>query len=100
MVVPLRFGAGMKGKIGSALEEGLPVVTTSVGAEGMDLVHGKHVLIGDDPASIASAIADLCWDDELWSRLSQAGQDHLATRFSFDAIGPVLDRLLTGHDRA
>jgi glycosyltransferase involved in cell wall biosynthesis len=47
-VAPLRFGAGMKGKVGEALAHGLPVVTTSIGAEGMALVHGQHVLIADD----------------------------------------------------
>src|SRR3546814_18540099 len=47
-VAPLRYGAGMKGKIGHSLEYGLPVVTTTVGAEGMGLVHENNVLINGD----------------------------------------------------
>ena len=55
-VSPLRAGAGMKGKIGMAMAFGLPVVTTSVGAEGMGLVDGTHALVADDPASFAEAV--------------------------------------------
>ena len=46
-IAPLRFGAGMKGKVGQALAAGLPVVTTRVGAEGMHLEAGKAALIAD-----------------------------------------------------
>jgi len=64
-MAPLRFGAGMKGKIGQALAAGLPVVTTSVGAEGMDLEDGKTALIADSPEAFAKAVVRLCTDRHL-----------------------------------
>jgi GT2 family glycosyltransferase/glycosyltransferase involved in cell wall biosynthesis len=70
-VAPLRFGAGMKGKVTQSLAAGLPVVTTPVGAEGLG--DDPPVLIEEDPAAIAAAVVRLCRDDELWLRLSRAG---------------------------
>jgi hypothetical protein len=61
-MAPLRFGAGMKGKVGQALAAGLPVVTTSVGAEGMDLEDGNTALIADSPEAFAEAVVRLCTD--------------------------------------
>ncbi|MEQ1717150.1 MAG: glycosyltransferase, partial [Hyphomicrobium sp.] len=77
MVVPLRYGAGTKGKIVASLAHGLPVVTTSVGAEGMGLVHEEHVLIADDEAAFADAVSRLYHDGPLWLRLRQAGLDYV-----------------------
>jgi glycosyltransferase involved in cell wall biosynthesis len=69
-VAPLRYGAGMKGKIGQSMSFGLPVVTTSIGAEGMNLMHGENALIADSPAEFASAVVRLYTDDALWERMS------------------------------
>ena len=73
MIAPLRYGAGVKGKIGAALASGLPVVTTRIGAEGMRLSHGKNVLIADRPEEMATCIADAYLDDGLWQRLARKG---------------------------
>ena len=73
-VCPLRFGAGTKGKISTAMAYGLPVVSTSCGAEGMDLAEGREVLVADDPAAFAAACLRVHRDAALWRRLSQAGQ--------------------------
>jgi glycosyltransferase involved in cell wall biosynthesis len=54
-VVPTRAGSGMRVKILEAMAQGLPVVTTTVGAEGIDVVAGTHVLMGDDPETFAEA---------------------------------------------
>ena len=67
-VAPLRYGAGMKGKIGQSMGFGLPVVTTSIGAEGMGLIDGEHILIADSPAAFARAVVRLYTDDLLWER--------------------------------
>ncbi len=77
-VAPLRFGAGLKGKIGHSLEYGLPVVTTSVGAEGFDFIDGRDALIADDAAAFAAAIKRLYSDPEQWERLSSASRAKLA----------------------
>jgi O-antigen biosynthesis protein len=81
-VAPLRFGAGMKGKVGEACAFGLPVVSTSIGTEGMALVDGRDVLVGDDAGSFADAVVAAYRDAELWGRLAangrQAVDDHLS----------------------
>ncbi len=81
-VCPLRFGAGTKGKISTAMAYGLPVVTTSCGAEGMELTDGREVLIADGPAALAEACLRLHRDAALWRRLSRAGQALVRTRHS------------------
>ena len=59
MLAPLRFGAGVKGKVGRALAAGLPVVTTSVGAEGLGLDDGRDALIRETPRGLAEACVEL-----------------------------------------
>jgi GT2 family glycosyltransferase/glycosyltransferase involved in cell wall biosynthesis len=71
---PLRAGAGVKGKLATAMSYGLPVVTTSIGAEGMDLRDGEHVLVADTPAAFAASCLRAYRDAALWQRLSAAGQ--------------------------
>jgi glycosyltransferase involved in cell wall biosynthesis len=71
-VAPLRFGAGVKGKIGQALEFGLPMVTTSVGAEGFGLTHRVDAMIADDARTFADATIELYRDHDLWTWLSAA----------------------------
>jgi len=71
-VAPLRFGAGIKGKIGSAMAVGLPVVATSIAAEGMFLTDGENILVADTPADFAEAVIRLYEDETLWSGLSRA----------------------------
>jgi GT2 family glycosyltransferase/glycosyltransferase involved in cell wall biosynthesis len=93
-VAPLRFGAGMKGKIGEAMAAGLPVVTTPVGAEGMGLEHGRDVLVAGDAAEFAGAVAALHTDEALWTELSEAGRALVAARWSPDAAAANLERVL------
>lgn len=78
LVAPLRYGAGVKGKIGDALRRGLPVVTSSVGAEGMSLIDGEHVLLAEGADQTAAAIVRLLDDDDLWRRLSRNGVAHIS----------------------
>lgn len=70
---PLRYGAGAKGKIVAALGHGLPIVSTAIGVEGMDLVDGEHLLRADTAPALAEALLRLHDDEALWTRLSQAG---------------------------
>ncbi len=88
--VPLRIGAGFKGKIVTSLSFGVPTVTTSIGAEGGGLVDGYDVLVADDPAGLAAHIVRLSRDDELWQDLSRASYETFRTRFSHEAGGPGL----------
>lgn len=93
-IAPLRYGAGVKGKIGQALSLGLPVVTTSPGAAGMDLVDGTHVLIADEPQAFADAVMHVYGDVSVWNRLSQAGLAVVEQRWSPDAMRVRLAELL------
>jgi glycosyltransferase involved in cell wall biosynthesis len=81
----------MKGKIGEAMAYGLPVVTTTIGAEGMDLRHGVDVLIADTPEAFAENVARLVQDTNLWDSISHNARQRLAKEWSPDAV----DRKLT-----
>ena len=84
----------MKGKIGQALSLGLPIVTTSIGAEGMGLENEREVLVADDPRAFAAAVLRLYHDSDLWSRLSSAGREHILANFSESAAKPAISSLL------
>ncbi|MBM4329738.1 MAG: glycosyltransferase [Deltaproteobacteria bacterium] len=90
---PLRYGAGMKGKIGEALSWGLPVVTSSIGAEGMGLVDGRDVLISDEPEQFAAQVARLYRDKEMWNRLSANGKNKVQREWSPDALKTRLEAI-------
>jgi len=92
-VSPLRYGAGMKGKVGQSLGHGLPVVTTSVGAEGMMLADGENALVADDARSFAETVARLYGDELLWSRLSRNGLRHVAEHFGEEAVRGRIEAL-------
>ncbi|HVY00475.1 MAG TPA: glycosyltransferase [Pseudorhodoplanes sp.] len=83
-VAPLRYGAGIKGKIVSSLSYGVPVVATSIAAEGMGLRHDFDALISDDPSEFARLVAAAYIDPALWNRLSEQSINTFATRFSSD----------------
>ena len=86
MVAPLRYGAGIKGKIGTSFSFGLPVVATSVATEGMHLEHGQQILIADEAADFIETVARLYTDKALWERLSLEGRRILRERYSPDVI--------------
>jgi glycosyltransferase involved in cell wall biosynthesis len=94
-VAPLRYGAGVKGKVGEALAAGLPCVATSVAAEGMDLAGGRHLLIADDPAAFAAAVLRAYTDPAMWTALSNAGIAVVAARWSPQAMTSRLAALLS-----
>ena len=96
MAAPLRFGAGVKGKVTQALAAGLPVVTTPLGAEGLDAVDGKEILIADSPAEIAERIVELQRSDELWASISAGGLDVAERSCSVAAQRRALAGLLEG----
>jgi glycosyltransferase involved in cell wall biosynthesis len=76
-VVPLRYGAGTKGKLLQALMAGTPTVSTTIGVEGLTLRDGEDVLVADDPATFALFIEKLLQDHELWERLARQGREQI-----------------------
>lgn len=93
-IAPLRYGGGMKGKIGEAMAAGLPVVTTSTGAEGFGLTAGRDVLVADDAGGFCSAVVKLLRDEATRNAIRAAGWKFISDRFSIDAVqGDLLDAL-------
>ena len=92
-VAPLRFGAGVKGKINQAMAHGLPVVATTCAVEGMHLRDGEDVLVADTPDAFAQAVLRLLDDDGLWTTLAERGRANVARHFSVDAARGVVRAL-------
>jgi len=92
-VAPLRFGAGMKGKVGQSLINGLPVVATTIGAEGMSLVDGEHLLVADAAVDFADCVLSLLDDDRLWGRLQLEGRALIASTLSEAVVARGLETL-------
>lgn len=93
-VAPLRYGAGVKGKVGEAMGSGLPMVLTPAAAEGMALVDGTHTLLGSSAEEFAAAVVRLHRDRALWCRLVMHGRAHVGTVFSPQLLDLVLRGLL------
>lgn len=96
MVAPIRFGAGVKGKIGEALAYGLPVVTTSIGAEGMGFTDGDEALIADDARAFAEAVIRVYRDRALWQRLADKGRAHIEQGFTPRVVGKIIKDSVKG----
>ncbi|MEU6133216.1 glycosyltransferase [Saccharopolyspora sp. NPDC047091] len=94
VLAPLRFGAGVKGKVGESLGLGVPVVGTTLAMEGMHLEPERDVLVADDAAGLAAAVARLLTDDATWSRLSAAGKAGIAAQFGPDVSRAAIAKLL------
>ncbi|MFZ5657681.1 MAG: glycosyltransferase [Pseudomonadota bacterium] len=95
-VAPLRFGAGVKGKVNLSMAHGQPVVATSCAVEGMHLRDGEDVLVADEPQDFADAVLRLYGDEALWNRLAANGLDNVARHFSMDAARGVVRRVILG----
>jgi len=100
LVSPVRYGAGMKGKKVHAMAHGLPLVTTTIGAEGMDLEDGQHALIRDGAEAFAGAVVALYRDPALWARLATNSREVARTRWSPVAMRARLDDLLDATARS
>jgi GT2 family glycosyltransferase/glycosyltransferase involved in cell wall biosynthesis len=98
-IAPLRFGAGVKGKIGESLSHGVPTVTTSIGAEGMNLRDGVDIFVRDSAESFASAIGLLFNDDGAWVEMSKAGIRAIDEEFGERAGRRGLHELVDAVDR-
>jgi glycosyltransferase involved in cell wall biosynthesis len=93
-IVPLRSGGGTRLKILEALAAGCPVVSTTAGAEGLEVTDDLHLLLRDDAESFASAIQSVIEDSKLAQRLSQAGRALAEERYSWDGIGNSMRQLV------
>ena len=94
-VAPLRYGAGIKGKIGTAMAVGLPVVATSLAAEGMSLTDGENILVADGAESLADTLARIYQDEALWNRISKNGLIFAEQTWGAEAAWGILAEILS-----
>jgi glycosyltransferase involved in cell wall biosynthesis len=95
-VAPLRFGAGMKGKIVTSLSYGVPCVTTTIGSEGMGLTDRANILLGDEAPSFADAVVEAYTSQSLWEHLSAAGVQFAHINFSPEVVERKIQEMLSG----
>lgn len=91
IIVPLRIGGGSRIKILEALAAGKAVVSTVIGAEGLDVISGEHLLIADSPAAFAGRIEELLASTKLRRRLSNNGRKLVTKRYGWDQIANRLE---------
>lgn len=89
-IVPLRFGAGVKGKVVEAMQQGLPLVTTGIGAQGLVGLEAV-VTVTDEAEGLAVGLLSLLEDDALWLQRSRAAANYCRGQFSRDALGRALE---------
>lgn len=85
-VAPLRFGAGIKGKVATSMAHGVPVIATDLALEGMGLVAGKNCIIANGAEEFANAICQLYVDENLWRKISHESFNFAEKNWSFDVI--------------
>jgi glycosyltransferase involved in cell wall biosynthesis len=93
-VVPLRIGGGSRLKILEAMAMGRAVVSTTVGAEGLDVVHDRHVLLADDPREFAESVLQLLGDPDRCQRLAAEGRRLVEQRYEWGALSDELGRFV------
>ena len=94
VVAPLRYGAGVKGKVGQALAMGVPMVTTSIGNDGMMLEPGRDIMVANETSAFAESTLRLYRDSSLWATTSSAGLQRIDELFGRRATGSRLDELV------
>lgn len=92
-VVPLRIGGGTRLKILEAMAAGVPVVSTRIGAEGLEVEHGRHVLLADTPADFAAAVLELLDNPDRRAALAAAARQRAAERYDWDNIVARLEHV-------
>jgi glycosyltransferase involved in cell wall biosynthesis len=93
-IVPLRIGGGTRIKIYEAMAAGIPVVSTSVGAEGLPLTSGETIFLADEPQEFARRCVELLQDSALRSSMSQAARELVASQFSWDSAARCFEEFL------
>jgi len=91
VVVPLRIGGGTRLKILEAMAMSKPVVSTSIGAEGIDTTPSTDILLADDPAAFAQSVVDLLADEERQRNMGQAGRRLVEAKYDWHSIAGQLE---------
>jgi len=88
-VAPLRYGAGIKGKLVTALAHGVPSVATNIAAEGIAHAGDEHMSIADDPLQFASEVLRIYEDESSWNRMREAGLRYVEDNYSRAATSKI-----------
>lgn len=96
VVVPLRVGGGTRLKILEAMAAGVPVISTRLGAEGLDIEDGTNILLADSPYDMMLALIRLKTEAALWRNLADNGRKLVSQKYDWDSIGQELYRI---HER-
>lgn len=99
VVVPLRAGGGMRVKILNSLSQGLPIVTTSIGCEGIAVKSGVHLWVADNPQDFAQAVLTLLSDRSLADRLGINGRKLIESTYDYRSAYSPLDRIYQKNGR-
>jgi glycosyltransferase involved in cell wall biosynthesis len=91
VIVPLRLGGGTRLKVLESMAMARPVVSTSIGAEGIDVAPERNILLADDPASFAVAVGRLLDEPDLAARLGRKGRALVEARYSWDTAAQRLE---------
>ena len=98
-VAPVRYGAGIKGKILTAMKVGVPVITTPVGTEGIGVEPGVHAAVVESPEAMAKAVVQIYSDEDEWQRLRQGGLDLVARESSEERFRRKVEDFMLGMTR-
>jgi glycosyltransferase involved in cell wall biosynthesis len=92
--VPIRIGGGTRLKIYECMAAGLPVVSTTVGAEGLTYDNGRDIAIADDPHDFAAACVRLLSDDAARRSVADAALERAQTKLSWEAVSREFEAIL------
>ena len=98
-VVPLRYGAGNKGKVGEAFSHGLPMVMTTIGAEGMNVIHGFHAFVADDPDKFADCAIELYKNKSTWEKFARNGECLVSAQYSSELMKKRIEYIMSFNNR-
>lgn len=93
-VIPLRFGSGMKVKTINGLCRGIPIVTTSIGAEGLKVTHAKDIFISETHAGFSEYISLLLTNKNVWENIAQSSRRTAAENYTWDSLYKILDKVI------
>jgi polysaccharide biosynthesis protein PslH len=92
-IVPLRAGGGMRVKIIDAWQWGIPIVSTTIGAEGIEVRPDENILLADEPEAFAAAVVRLLQDDALGRRLRRNGRDWVESHYNWRTVYPQVEHV-------
>lgn len=93
-VIPLRFGSGMKVKTINGLCRGIPMVTTTIGAEALRVTHQQDIFIDDTHAGFVQYISLLLTDKTVWEKIAANSKVTAAKYYTWDSLYAILDKVI------